>query len=191
MVVRRRKKKNRLRGQRTHGKGNTKNKRGAGCRGGRGRAGSHKHKFSKYYMTFGVKRKLKAKEKPKAINLDELSERLAKLGREKKVEKEGDYIVINGNTLPVSKILSTGLISEKILVKNLAVSKKAKEKIEKAGGKVEEEIKEKKTVQVENKEDVIEKENSEKKAKFEEENKLAEKEKLQKAEKKDKEGKQK
>ena len=60
MVVRRRKKKNKLRGQRTHGGGGTKNRRGAGCRGGVGKAGSHKHKFSKYYVEFGIKKKLKA-----------------------------------------------------------------------------------------------------------------------------------
>ena len=53
MPERTRRKKNKLRGNRTHGKGNTKNHRGAGSKGGRGRAGSHKHKFSKYYKTFG------------------------------------------------------------------------------------------------------------------------------------------
>ena len=59
MVVRKRRKKNKQRGERTHGHGNTKNKRGAGSRGGVGKAGSHKHKYSKYYDSFGKSGTLK------------------------------------------------------------------------------------------------------------------------------------
>ena len=58
MVVRKRRKVNKQLGERTHGHGDTKNWRGSGNRGGVGRAGSHKHKFSKYWMTFGIKRRL-------------------------------------------------------------------------------------------------------------------------------------
>lgn len=139
MVVRRRKKKIKLRGQRTHGKGNTKNRRGAGCRGGRGKAGSHKHKYSKYYLVFGTKRKLKPKRKERAINLDELNKEIEVWVREKKVEKEKGLLIIDGKKLGLEKILSVGNIDEKVLIRNLPVSKKAKEKIEKAGGIVEEE----------------------------------------------------
>ena len=65
MVVRRRKKRvNKMLGQRTRGNGDTKRRRGAGSRGGRGLAGSHKHKYSKYAGKFGKeKKKVKDEEK--------------------------------------------------------------------------------------------------------------------------------
>ena len=58
MVVRKRKKLvNKMLGQRTRGNGDTKRRRGAGSRGGRGLAGSHKHKYSKYAGKFGQEKK--------------------------------------------------------------------------------------------------------------------------------------
>lgn len=136
MVVRRRKKKNKLRGHRSHGKGDTKNKRGAGCRGGRGKAGSHKHKFSKYYTHFGVKVKLKPKKKGKSINLEVLSRLLPKWKNLKLVEMREGYFVVDGTKISYQKILSMGEIKERLLIKNMAVSKKAEEKIVAAGGRV-------------------------------------------------------
>ncbi len=42
------KKVKKFRGSRTHGKGRNRRNRGAGCRGGRGNAGVHKHKYLKF-----------------------------------------------------------------------------------------------------------------------------------------------
>ena len=42
------KKVKKFRGSRTHGKGRNRRNRGAGCRGGRGNAGVHKHKYIKF-----------------------------------------------------------------------------------------------------------------------------------------------
>ncbi|WP_457548747.1 uL15m family ribosomal protein [Archaeoglobus sp.] len=42
------KKVKKFRGSRTHGKGQNDRNRGAGCRGGRGNAGRHKHKYIKF-----------------------------------------------------------------------------------------------------------------------------------------------
>ena len=137
MVVRRRKKKNKLRGNRTFGQGNTKRRRGSGSRGGTGRAGSHKHKFSKYYVDFGVKRKLKAKEKGEAINLGQLNELLPRFLVEQKAEKKGNMIVVDGKKMGIAKLLGAGKIEEKVLVRNVSLSGRAKEKIEAAGGKIE------------------------------------------------------
>ncbi len=145
MVVRRRRKKNKLRGQRTHGKGDTKHKRGAGSRGGRGRAGSHKHKYSLYYDSFGMERKkIRAKKEIKAINLDQLLQQLPKLVAEKKVGKEGNTFVIDGRKVGYGKILSRGAVKEKLIVINMGASRKAREKILAAGGKKEEVAGEKK-----------------------------------------------
>jgi len=51
MFKRKRKRINKYRGSRHCGTGNVKNKRGSGSRGGVGRAGMHKHKFS-YATTY-------------------------------------------------------------------------------------------------------------------------------------------
>jgi large subunit ribosomal protein L15 len=145
MVERKRKKKNKLRGQRSHGKGNTKNKRGAGCRGGRGRAGSHKHKFSKYYSDFGVKRKLKAKQKRDSINVGEIDSKIEKWIEQKKAERKNDLVVIDGKKIGIQKITGRGIIKEKILVKNVKLSEKARTTIEDADGEIEEAEKESET----------------------------------------------
>ena len=131
MTVRKRKKKNKLRGHRTHGKGDTKRKRGAGSRGGRGRAGSHKHKYSIYYKDFGGKIKLKPKKKGIALNLKDVKKELLK--------KEGAYYLLDGKKLKIAKILGRGTINFKLKVRNVALTKVAREKIQKAGGIVEEE----------------------------------------------------
>ncbi len=136
MVVRRRKKKNILRAERTHGKGNTKNHRGAGSRGGVGKAGSHKHKYSKYYMDFGKSGVLKTKTKGKSITLTELEIIIPKLlARKKIIEKNGAYL-INYKKTGIGKILGSGQLKSKIIIKNIKVTEKAIQKIEQAGGEI-------------------------------------------------------
>jgi len=137
MVVRKRKKKDKQRGMRTHGKGNTKNVRGAGSRGGRGRAGSHKHKFTMYYDDFGGQKAMKARPKNRALNLCELELELEKLVAKKKVEVQGDTYILDGRKAKISKILGRGNIEKKLVLKHISVSKKALIKIEAAGGKLE------------------------------------------------------
>jgi len=137
MVVRKRKKKNTLRGNRVHGKGDTKNKRGAGCRGGRGRAGSHKHKFTKYWKTFGKHGTLKVKKTLIGINISDLVDKLPTLVSAKKVEQEKGAYIIDGKKLKFDKILGRGKLKEQLIVKNLEVTKKAAEIIKNAGGKIE------------------------------------------------------
>ncbi|MBI4210145.1 MAG: uL15 family ribosomal protein [Candidatus Diapherotrites archaeon] len=137
MVVRRRRKKNKQRGNRTHGGGGTKNRRGSGSRGGVGRAGSHKHKFSKYYATFGVKRMFKAKAKEPAINLEQVSGRLAEWVANGKARNEAGTIILDGKELGFGKVLGKGSISEKVRFVNARISAKAASKIEAAGGTAE------------------------------------------------------
>jgi len=119
----------RLRGKRTHGKGNTKNKRGAGCKGGAGRAGSFKHKFTKYYMTIGKRKilspRLAPKVKLKTITLHDLNSYI----------KDKDFIDLK--EIGFEKILGTGNLNKAIKIKNAQVTKIAREKIEKVGGVVE------------------------------------------------------
>ncbi len=138
MTVRRRRKKNKLRGHRTHGKGDTKNKRGSGSRGGVGKAGSHKHKFGLYYSQFGTERKkVRGKEKLQAMNLDEISESLADWEKEKKIERKGKAVMLDGKKLGIGKIIGRGNIDVALNVSNVKTSARAKQKIERAGGKTE------------------------------------------------------
>jgi len=136
MVVRRQKKTNKLRGQRSHGKGDTKNKRGAGVRGGVGKAGSHKHKFSKYYTEFGVKIRLKPKQKGDAVNIADLEKYLNKKLEKKLVEKNNDVFIVDGKKCGLDKILGRGQTTIKIETTNVKAVEKAKEKIEELGGKI-------------------------------------------------------
>ncbi|MEM4256966.1 MAG: uL15 family ribosomal protein [Candidatus Diapherotrites archaeon] len=136
MVVRKRRKKNKLRGMRQHGAGDKKNRRGAGTRGGRGKAGSHKHKFSKYYTYFGVKITRKPKKKMPALNLDQISNRLQEWVKEGKAKVEDGFYVLDGKKLGFGKVLSKGNLKEKLVVVNAKVSEKASEKILQSGGKI-------------------------------------------------------
>ena len=133
MVVRKPKKKNKLRGKRTHGKGNTKNKRGAGSRGGRGRAGSMKHKRM-LFLKEEKKKRLKPKKKGKAINLNELNMLVKRLEKKGKVVLDNGLITVDGKSLGFEKVLSRGDITKKIKLVNAKASAKARDKITKAGG---------------------------------------------------------
>jgi len=127
MKLKKKKKSRKLRGSRYHGKAMKKHK-GKGNRGGKGMAGTGKRADQKktyiikyrypYFGKKGGKRERK-KKKNKRINLDDIE----KLIDGKEVEFK-NY-----------KILGRGEIKKPIIVKAKEFSKKAKEKIEKAGGK--------------------------------------------------------
>jgi large subunit ribosomal protein L15 len=140
MVVRKRKKFNKKLGQRTRGKGDTKKRRGAGSRGGRGLAGSHKHKFQSCSGKFGTeKKKVRSRKLSNAINIEGLLQAMPRLVAEGKVSKEGNALVVDGTKIGFDKILSRGELREKLVVRNMAASKKAAEKISSAGGSIESE----------------------------------------------------
>ncbi|MCX8194176.1 MAG: uL15 family ribosomal protein [Candidatus Pacearchaeota archaeon] len=142
-MIRKRSKRSRLRGRKTAGYGCKKKHRGKGSRGGKGMAGTgkragQKRTFLLKYMPnyFGKKgfvslKKLKKKEKIKTINLDELNENLEKFLNQNIAKKTEKGIEIE---LKNYKILSRGVVKEKLIVKADSFSAKAKEKIEAAGG---------------------------------------------------------
>ncbi len=120
------KKRVRMRGKRTHGWGSHKKHRGRGSRGGGGYAGSFKHKkirLKKQQPDHFKKKKFKSLRNKgitptlKGINLRDLPEQ--------PVELKG------------VKVLGAGTPPKGIVVKASAFSERAKEKIEKAGGKAE------------------------------------------------------
>lgn len=133
MVIRKKKKFRKYRGKRTYGYGSHKKHRGGGSRGGRGKAGGHKHKWS-YVVKYeperfgkrGFKRPLAVKRKIRAININQLV---------KIAEREGKSI-INLKELGYNKLLGTGKISKPLTVEVESFSKTAAQKLEKAGGKI-------------------------------------------------------
>lgn len=108
--------------------GHKKKRRGAGNRGGRGNAGLSKHKRSwvlKNDPNHFTKPSMKPRQdKPGIINLSDIDNLIT---REGKLEFD----------LSKCKVLGNGSISKPVTIKALSFSGKAREKIEKAGGKAE------------------------------------------------------
>lgn len=134
MIMKRKGKKTRkLLGQRSHGRGDTKNGRGAGCRGGRGMAGIDKHKWSwamnidtRYFSKSGFTRPNRSRVK--AINLYEINQR-ALLS---KLEKKGDKFTFEFK----GKVLGTGSVNVPLSIKAVSWTKNVEKKLKEAGGEI-------------------------------------------------------
>lgn len=130
-----------LRGSRTCGWGRVGQHRKSGMRGGFGRAGRHKHKWSwvlryepDYFGKRGFKSPMqKTKVKLKEINIGELRDLLDKFGKAEIVEGKP---VIDLPSLGYGKLLGGGHIDLPVLVKTHDYTELAVEKIKKAGGDV-------------------------------------------------------
>ncbi|MCS7367970.1 MAG: 50S ribosomal protein L15 [archaeon YNP-WB-062] len=138
MVVRREKKSRKLRGSRYMGYGGTQH-RGSGQRGGFGKAGLHKHKWSyilkydrDYFGKHGFKTPKSIKEIDKPINLREIEEMINK-GKISGTEKDG-RLVIDVTQFGYTKVLGAGRLTKPIIVKARSFTEKAAEKIKEAGG---------------------------------------------------------
>ena len=136
MVNNRKGKRNRkFNGTRNHGKGNAKNRRGKGGKGGWGRAGTHKHRFTyitryeRHWMSHGGRygfANQNARAELPVINLYEIDQ----LARNGKVEKKDGKLTFDFE----GKVLGTGAITMPIVVRAMCFSEKAKEKLKAAGG---------------------------------------------------------
>lgn len=140
MVVSRRKKVRKMRGHRSYGKGSHKKARGAGNRGGRGKAGYHKHKWSytvKYEPDHFGKRGFKRFFAPKikAVNIDDLEKMVSELLEKKIAVKEGGAVKINVMKIGFQKVLGGGKLTVPLIVEAKNFSESAIKKIEAAGGK--------------------------------------------------------
>ena len=136
-------KKRRQRGSRTHGGGSHKKRRGAGHRGGRGRAGRDKHEQYLYppLGKSGFKRPQKVQEEIETINVRELDEDAVVLAAEGVAEEtDGGYevdvrdVVEDGHDADAVKVLAGGQVHESLTVHADAFSDDAREAIEAAGG---------------------------------------------------------
>ena len=136
-------KRSKYRGSRTCGGGTHKNRRGAGNRGGRGRAGINAHHFVKWYKEMGgpVFGKDGFFHNPATLVttmdvgiIDQIMPSLIAQGIAK---QEGDAVSINVADMGIEKVLGSGKVTKKINISAEAFSESAKEKIEKMGGKAQ------------------------------------------------------
>jgi len=143
MTIRTRKKNSRQRGTHTHGWGSKKKHRGAGSRGGRGRAGSGKKADTNKptFINQGYKsgkhgfKKKNVKVIIKACGLKYIQSNIDSLIAKKLAEKKGDVFVIELKKLGYNKLLS-GNIDIKLNITTDFASKSAIEKVKAAGGEV-------------------------------------------------------
>lgn len=127
-----------MRGSRTHGYGQIGGHRSKGQRGGRGKTGGHKHHWVRtlkyqpnYFGKHGFTRYERIVTKHQTINVGQIDQNAEKLSTEKR-EK---MLVIDLHKHGYTKVLGAGKITTPIIVKAETFSEKAKQKIEKAGGK--------------------------------------------------------
>ena len=136
-------KKRRQRGSRTHGGGSHKNRRGAGHRGGRGRAGRDKHEFHNYEPLgkHGFSRPEKVKDEILTVTVQKLDEDAALLAADGDAEEtDSGYrldardLVEDGWEADAVKVLGDGQVRNELEVTADAFSASAVELIEEEGG---------------------------------------------------------
>jgi len=129
------------RGSRTHGYGQVGQHRGGGQRGGHGKAGFHKHKWTytvKYdpdrFGKHGFKRPIR--KEVSAINVGKLDEQIESLLDSKQTEKTKEGIKVYLNRLGFDKLLGKGKVTHPLIIQVDSCSKSAAKKIEEAGGQI-------------------------------------------------------
>jgi large subunit ribosomal protein L15 len=132
-------KRSKYRGSRTCGGGTHKNRRGAGNRGGRGRAGINAHRFTKFYLEEGpvygkngfvpVKR-----ARVRTIDVGILDELVAGMLAQQLISEEDGAVVIDASALGFDKVLGSGRVTRIMRISAAAFSEQAIAKIEAKGG---------------------------------------------------------
>ena len=140
-MIRTKRKINKQRGSRSNGGGCTKKRRGAGNKGGKGKAGMRKQHWTwtvihdpDHFGKHGFKRPQKMIQKINAVNLNYLEEHADDFIAQGKASKEGDAIVIDVTELCYDKVLAKGKITKAYKISAPQFSASAIEKIEELGG---------------------------------------------------------
>ena len=131
------------RGSRTHGWGQIGQHRSGGGRGGHGKAGLDKHKWTyvvkhdpTYWLKIGFVSTRALGKKVNIINIGKLDDLANLLESENKLEKKDKKIFLDLESLGFHKLLGTGSVSNPIIVKVGAYSEAASRKLEEAGGEI-------------------------------------------------------
>ncbi len=137
--IRKRKKSSRMDGSGTHGWGARKKHKKSGHRGGKGMSGSGKRADqkktlitklygNKYFGKQGITSRGTKRDTRKRINLGDIEKNLEKYG---KLGKDGWEIDLSDY-----KILGTGEVKNKLIIKAKQASKSAIDKVKKMGGEI-------------------------------------------------------
>ena len=140
-MPRKKRKVRKQRGSRTYGWGKVGQHRAGGSRGGHGKVGYHKHKWTyiiKHDPDYFGKRGFKPPQKRdvNTINIGELDELVEGLLKNKIAKKTKEGIKIDLNLLGYDKLLGTGKITHPLIIQVTSHSESAIEKIRSAGGKI-------------------------------------------------------
>ncbi|KAF5088460.1 uL15m family ribosomal protein [Methanoculleus horonobensis] len=132
-------KRSKYRGSRTCGGGTHKNRRGAGNRGGRGRAGQRDHRFSHFYLKGEISNGKhgfinKTSVPVSALDVGEIDQMAEALLREGLATQEGDIIALDAAELGIEKVLGGGRVTHKMSISAREFSERARAKIEEMGG---------------------------------------------------------
>ena len=132
-------KRSKYRGSRTCGGGTHKNRRGAGNRGGKGRAGHRDHRFTHFLLLDQVHNGKhgfvnQTECKNKIIDVGDLDQVLDRLVASGLATVDGDIFVIDAEQIGIDKILGGGKVTHKMNITAEAFSETAKAKIEEMGG---------------------------------------------------------
>ncbi|MEM2122244.1 MAG: uL15 family ribosomal protein [Candidatus Bathyarchaeia archaeon] len=131
-----------LRGSRTHGWGISGQHRGIGMKGGHGKAGWCKHKWTHVvkYGRSSISEKGFRNPTSKSLsvlNLSQLGDLIHKLkASDELLSMKGDKYFIDLKALGYEKLLGNGRIEIPIIVSVPKYSEKAKKKLEDAGGSI-------------------------------------------------------
>jgi len=143
----RKRKVRKYRGSRTHGYGQIGQHRSRGGRGGTGKAGLDKHKWTyvvkhdpTYWLKHGFVSTKTLNKKVNIINVGKLDDLVDRLDEEKKLERQENKVVLDLESLGFDKLLGTGKIIKPVLVKVSAYSESASKKLEEAGGAILQEV---------------------------------------------------
>ena len=133
----------RQRGSRTHGWGQVGQHRARGGRGGTGKAGLDKHKWTyvvkhdpTYWLKIGFVSTRTLGKKVNIINIGKLDDLAAKLESTRKLEKKENKIFLDLKGLGYDKLLGTGKVAKSMIVKIESCSEAASRKLEASGGKI-------------------------------------------------------
>jgi large subunit ribosomal protein L15 len=136
-------KRSKYRGSRTCGGGTHKNRRGAGNRGGRGRAGINAHHFVHWYKEMGGPVFGKdgfsnsSQTTVTVMDVGVIDQIVPSLLTQGIAKQDGDTIVINAADMGIEKVLGSGRVTKKLNISAQSFSGQAKSKIEKSGGKAQ------------------------------------------------------
>ena len=132
-------KRSKYRGTRTCGGGTHKNRRGAGNRGGRGRAGHRDHRHTHFWLAGQVHNGKhgffnKTGYSNAVLDVGDLDQMADDLVAQGIATTEDGAVVIDASQIGIDKILGGGKVTKKMIISAEAFSVKAIAKIEEMGG---------------------------------------------------------